>query len=250
MTEQQQDAGKKPLRAIAIMSLPRLAFTDNMTCAFKAFAPIGIDMRTYTGAFWEKGIALQLQDAIDAGYDIAITLDYDTVFRQEDVIHLLRTMYFNTWIDVLFPAQTKRNTHELLFSEAENGRSLIPLETMRRDVTPAFVGHFGLTAIRLSTLAKLPKPWLVSLPDAKGEWSEDCTDADIYFWKSARKHGLGVYQLNTCHIGHIERFVVWPDRDMKPTIQAVGEKGWTAPPDNVGAMTSEQIMQVSEVAKP
>jgi hypothetical protein len=61
--------GTKPHKAeisvSAVMSMPRLAFTDNMFSAIEALPPLGVKLRKHTGAYWSQCIERVIEEAIE-----------------------------------------------------------------------------------------------------------------------------------------------------------------------------------------
>ena len=50
------------IKVAALMSCPRLGFTDNFFCIAQALAPHGISPIKYTGAFWGQCLQNCLED--------------------------------------------------------------------------------------------------------------------------------------------------------------------------------------------
>lgn len=226
---------KVAAKVSAIISLPRLCFTDNIFCATSVFGQLGIRLSRYTGAFWEQGLSHLLLSAQDKD-DFVITLDYDTVFTMEHVLSLLRLIYDHE-ADAVFGMAIGREGRKLLFEphpEAFNPDGSIDLNP---EVIRAKSGHFGLTVLRCSALKKIPHPWLMSFPNEDGLWKDgpQRADADIGFWIAANHYGWKVLQANHVRIGHLQRMVTWPTRDGGLTHQFVED--WDklgAPPETLG----------------
>ena len=66
---------EKPLKIAAVMSMPRLAFTDNVFTGHKAFLPLGIEFEKGTGVFWGQILTKAMMKNLDKDY--IITCDYD-----------------------------------------------------------------------------------------------------------------------------------------------------------------------------
>jgi hypothetical protein len=83
----------------ALMSMPRLGFTDNFMCAQTALNKQGIEVRPFVGAFWgqclERGFEMLAAENIDA----ALVIDYDTVFTAQNVNTLIRLMLLHPEVD-------------------------------------------------------------------------------------------------------------------------------------------------------
>lgn len=206
------DEPKKPtaLKITAVMSCPRLGFTDNFFCALGAFTPLGIQMAKESGAYWDQSMARLFYMRVDAGDDYIITVDYDSVFTSQDVIKLVELIH-SSGADAICSAQLKRDCSQLLMSihpdEFEGEGKTVDLH---KDLLRIRTGHFGLTIIRCASLKKMPHPWFFSQPNPECKWLEPKVDADIFFWLHAESEGWKVYQANNVRIGHIQRVITWP----------------------------------------
>lgn len=196
----------------AIMTMPRLAHTDNMMCVALSFTARKIPLAVNKGVFWHKGLTQLLEQQIEHGVDYAITIDYDSYFFPRNVDYLLELACKYDDAAAVFPVQIKRDTDEILCS-LDNRRSEVAATEFAGEVTAAHVGHFGLTVINLRKLSELPKPWFLAVPDADGGWGKGSTDFDVYFWRKLAEHGHTVYQANRCLIGHIEQRCAVPTLD-------------------------------------
>ena len=228
----QVDANKIEVnaRVAAIMSVPRLGWNDHWGAVWQALRTpeFNIPIWRYGGAFWEQGMQNGLKDLRDKGTEWAITLDYDTLFDSEDIKHLLTLAAQYPEADAIVPIQVRRNNEQFLFTmrdEYGNLRHNASLDELSDDLTPISTGHFGMTLIKLRCLDDIPKPWLWSQPDANGDWSNDRTDADIYFWNKLKAAGRRVYQANHIKIGHLQVVGTWPTNDWRIKHQYVSE--WT-----------------------
>ncbi len=192
----------------AIMSLPRLAFTDNLFCAFNVFRKLGINLYRQSDVYWEQSASRLLIDRVNAGDDYVIMLDYDSLFDEHHVDELFKGIDINEF-DAVFPVQIKRGTSQWMFTP-HPGELLNSSASYSRALT----GHFGLTIIRCSAIRKIPQPWFWSIPNDDGLWEEGPgrIDADNWFWVVANQIGLKVYQANYVRIGHIELMATWPTR--------------------------------------
>lgn len=202
------------LKIMAIMSVPRLGFMDNFFCAFQALHPAGIPLQKFTGAYWEQCIERGLEDVIAEGGDIALAIDYDTVFQRSDVDQMRQIMAERPEIDALAAIQSARwRAAPLLSMDPPLGTTadrIPPGVFLADDVTRIKQAHFGLTMIRASALKDLPKPWLQSRPDKDGRWGAERVDADIVFWRNWEAAGKSLYSANRVPVGHLELMVLWP----------------------------------------
>lgn len=219
---------KDQLNIAALMSCPRLGWTDTFGCVQQIFQPLGIHVVKQTGVFWGQGLTELLEGAIAVGMDYVITVDYDTIFTKEDVCRLILTMEENPDIDCLVPVQVRRECNWAMFTmrdEAGQFKKDVDLTEFQKPLTQIVSGHFGLTAIRMSSLAKLPKPWFQALPSVTGEWRNDDghIDEDIYFWLNAEENGWKVCLANEVRIGHIQTMISWPAADFSPKFQYMSD---------------------------
>lgn len=208
-------ADGREFRISAVMSMPRLGFTDNYMCAMRAFTDMGIRLRAHTGAFWEASLERAITETIAEDQpDAILTLDYDTVFTQPDVEKLRQIMLERPEVDALAPMQSARHRPEpLLTMDMPLGSTKATAGVFADDITRLKTAHFGLTLIRTSSLEKLPKPWLHGKPAPDGTWGEGREDADISFWRAWARAGLSLYSANRVAIGHLELMVLWPGKD-------------------------------------
>lgn len=189
---------------ISVISQPRLGFSDMEDCIRKSLAPLGVDVFRYNSvACWEKGLTAVMQEAVNGGFEFVITLDFDSTFTPADVVRLVNIMRDNPDIDAVFPVQANRHT--------DMPQCFEPGLDYSGFLTNRTFGHFGCTVIRLSSLAKMPKPWFWAIPDPNtGEWESPwSSDNDITFWRNAKELGWRVCQANKVQIGHIELCVKW-----------------------------------------
>lgn len=197
----------------AVMSMPRLAFSDNMFCAISSLVVgLGINLKKGSGVFWGQVLTRMMEQHLYDGTDYIITIDYDTWFTKEHVIRLLQIMQENPQIDAIVPLQVKRENDLVMFSKVdENGKpiGIVPVDEFYKEFTPIVNGHFGLTVLRVSALRKLKKPWFIGVPDSNGGWDDGRTDEDIYFWQNFYKSGCRAYLAPGVKIGHIQLMVTF-----------------------------------------
>lgn len=225
--------GRKPhpeeraAKCAAIMSMPRLAFTENMHCAIRSIVHLGIPFQRTIGVFWHKNLSNLMLRHLNDGTEYLITIDYDSVFEPEDVKALVRLMNKYPEADAICPVQMKRGSQTPLVSmkDAEGNaiRNVTHDEMTAADLLPIHTGHFGLTIVRVEALKKLPKPWMQFTPDASGDWSDECTDADIEFWLQMKRAGLKAFIAPHVVIGHMEQVVTWPSTEWKALHQHQSE---------------------------
>jgi len=216
------------MKVAALMSVPRLGFQDNMTCAFEALQRHHIPLINVQGAFWGQILERGMETLIDAGFDVLLTIDYDTVFTADDVAALLQLLGRNPEATAVLPLQTGRIEGKRILTSVKgrsgNVRKEVPLAEFRDTETmKVATGHFGLTAMRVKDLLDVPHPWLWDQPNSEGRWGPGRVDADIYFWKQLEKAGKTVLLATHVIVGHLELLVGWPDNNLRPIYQMPGE---------------------------
>ena len=204
---------EKSLKISAVMSIPRLAFTDNMFCAVKAFPPLGINLFKCSGVFWDHAIANLLDKRSAAGDDYIFVVDYDTVFVKEQVVELIRLME-ESKADAIFPFQIKRECSDVLMLVHPDEQIEDEKPDLKKPLCKAITGHFACTIIRGESLRKLPHPWFMSFPNPDTcKWEKGKNDSDITFWKLCHGEGWKVYQANQVKVGHMELMIKWPTKE-------------------------------------
>lgn len=214
------------LRIAALMSCPRLAWTDTFGCVNEIFLPLGIPLTRHSGVFWGQGLTRLMEEGIERDLDYMITVDYDSIFTREQVIQLIKLMEENEDIDAIIPVQIRRGSNNSMFTIRDGNEFAreVKYEVFEQPLTPISTGHFGLTIIRASSLLKLARPWFLAIPDADGQWGPGHIDEDIYFWLNAECAKWDVRLANEVRIGHIQNVVSWPRADFTPQFQYL--KDW------------------------
>jgi hypothetical protein len=218
------DAAPKTLevKIEAVMSVPRLGWQDTFGCAHRALSAHGIYLSWYTTAFWHKGIQQGFNGAIKNGADWILSLDYDSVFDENHVAHLLAVFGNNPKMDALAAIQPRRGSGAPLMSVKDaSGKRLTQCYGDRP--VKAYSAHFGFTLFRTAALKTFPKPWFIGQPDAQGEWSDVCIDPDIHFWVEWAKAGKTLYVDPRCRVGHLELMVSYLDENMEQHHMAVSK---------------------------
>ncbi len=237
-------AGVQPLTGplppvAAVMSIGRLAFSDNMFCALHVAHQLGIPFQRYTGAFWGQCLERALEEHLHDGTKYVLTIDYDTVFTVTQVRQLLALMEAHPEVDALCPVQVKRGEDcPLMGILREDGSKWpvgegVPMDYFRRDLTRLYWGHFGLTLLRTERLRDLPHPWFLGVPNEHGRWEEGRLDDDLYFWKQWTETGRTLYMANRIAVGHGQYMVSWPSREGNALHQHANEAAQGRRPDNV-----------------
>lgn len=196
--------GSTEFTVAAMMTLPRY---ENVYCRNTidaALRELGIPLQTAQGVFYGQCMQRLFDKAIEANIDIALTIDFDSIFTGKDIYNLLRTLGEHPEIDAIAPMQAKRGCqYPLMTIQGEKST------TWDGNPIKVSTAHFGLTAIRLGKVAAMPKPWFWSTPGEGGNWDDESgkIDDDIYFWKSWEKAGNSVYVTPEVRIGHMEEMV-------------------------------------------
>jgi hypothetical protein len=206
------------MKVMAALSTPRLGFDDNFMCAFQNFPSRGIRIFKYKGAYWEQCIERAIEQVLAAGAEAVLTCDYDTVFTGEDVDALTELMKWHPEADAVAPLQASRKGD--LMASADAGP--VTPEALAQPMTRLRTAHFGLTLIRATAFAKMPKPWFWSQPDAKGRWGNGRRDADLTFWDKFAEAGCQLYSANRVAVGHLELMVLWPGHNLRVVSQSAG----------------------------
>lgn len=208
-------------RISAVMSMPRLAFTDNYFAVMESLGPLQVRVRRTVGAFWGQCLTRGIEQALEEDRpDYILTIDYDTVFNRGHVEDLV-AFAEHYMLDAVCPIQMSRSTGFPMFvpKDAPEGRVHIDRDELSRDLTVLDTGHFGLTLIRAERLRDMPRPWFLGTPDPDGSWHKGRVDDDIYFWHNWKRAGRELHMANRVVIGHAELMIIWPDRNMTPLYQ-------------------------------
>ena len=204
------------MKVAAVMSTPRLGFTDNLFCVASALAPHGISPIKVSGAFWGQCLQRAMETVIDT-HDVILTIDYDTVFNAKTVEALLTLMLYSG-IDAIAPLQTKRESNAVMFAlpgKDADEKTSVESDWFKKPVQKVETAHFGLTFLRTEALKKLPKPWFLAKANDAGEWTGGHTDEDIFFWREWAKAGNTLGVATHISVGHAELMVTWPSREVE-----------------------------------
>jgi len=201
------------IKVAAVMSTPRLGFTDNFFCVSSALAPHGISPVKVTGAYWGQCLQRAMEQVIDEN-DVILTIDYDTIFNAKTVEALL-ALLLHSGYDAIAPLQTKREANAVMFALAGNStdeRTAVDGEFFNKVVQPVETAHFGLTFLRTSALKRMKKPWFLAKANNDGEFTGGHVDEDIAFWKSWSACGNKLGLATHVSVGHAELMITWPSR--------------------------------------
>jgi SAM-dependent methyltransferase len=213
----------------AVMSVPRLGFMDNFFSGVDVVSRLRLPLRKTTGAFWGQCLTRSIEEALAEGAEWILTIDYDSIYSADTVEALMATAAAHPEVSALVPLQMgRRSNHPLLTIAGENGRNRGEIDRAVLDETlvPINTGHFGLTLLRASAFADLPRPWFIGKPDEDGRWGAGRTDDDIHFWRNWRAAGLQIHCAPRVVIGHAELQVIWPSANLEPLYQYASDY-WT-----------------------
>jgi hypothetical protein len=213
----------------AVMSVPRVLFTDTARCCEEVFRRHQIPWDMETGAFWGQCLE-RAMDRIanrDDGTEFILAVDYDTIFDSNVLGRLFMLMDANPDVDAIAPLQVGRGRDFMLVAgEREAGRM-----DMIGPLFDATMAHFGCTLIRVSALKKMTHPWFQAVPNAEGKWGEGRTDDDIYFWKKFKEAGNRLCVATRVSVGHIQSVISWPTENMRVHHQYMDNYNNYGPPD-------------------
>jgi len=200
------------IKIAAVTSIPRVGWNDAWGVMFDALRHFGIPLRRFTGVYWGQCMQRLFNDCVNDGLDWILTIDYDTMFTAEDLDRLMGWFGRTPEADAMAALQSRR----------QHGTPLLTIKgATEKQVTDApfevTTAHFGLTLIRVDALKQIPKPWFWSKPDDNGEWGDDRTDDDIWFWRQWGAAGKKVFVAPDVNVGHLEIMVT----DFKTSVEPV-----------------------------
>ena len=202
----------------------------------QALVPLGISLSKHTGAFWDQCLTKSIEEALAAGADWIMTVDYDSVFTRNHVEQMIGLAQRHPEADAIVPIQAGRMTNlPLMTIKGADGKNRGQIETSEFDgeLLRISTGHFGATLIKGSSIRKLPKPWFLGVPDGNCEWNSDKIDADIWFWRQWERAGFSTYLANRVPIGHLELMIRWPGRDFSAIHQHSNDFWKDGPPEGI-----------------
>jgi hypothetical protein len=204
------------VKVAAVMSMPRLGFTDNFFCVASALTPHGISPVKVTGAYWGQSLQRAIESVVKDA-DWVLTIDYDTIFSAKTV-EALMTLALWSGVDAIAPLQVKREANAVMFAlpgSTPDEQTQVSDEWFKQPVQPVETAHFGLTLIRASALRATPKPWFVETANDAGTFDGGHMDADIHFWKQFTKNGHKLGLATHVSVGHAELMITWPSRQVE-----------------------------------
>ena len=207
---------------VAVMTIPRLLWTENIHCVSTALGALGMPIIRSTGVFWGACLQRIMSDVAaipNAKYVLAI--DYDSIFDAHDIVALHRIIE-DTGMDAVCALQMGRDRSAIISAlDDGHGNPLreLPVEKLQELALPVLFGHFGLTLIRVESLRALAKPWFLGDPGEDGEWRDKRVDEDVYFWRKARAAGWKVGVTPHVRIGHLQMVATWVGSEFEPVYQ-------------------------------
>lgn len=211
MTTTKSDLKKKlkGRKISAFMTAPRYESTWARNMIETALKEAGIPLVISQGVFYGQCMQRMLTDAVEVGVDIAITIDFDSIFTADDLRYLIGLMESGKY-DAVAALQSRRSMPYPLFTCGDATKVEFDGEPL--EVKTA---HFGLTGIRLDKLKDVPKPWFLSTPNCFGDWEDGRVDDDIHFWRQWTDAGNKVYVDASLSIGHMEEMIARFTKDGK-----------------------------------
>lgn len=208
------------VKVAAVMSVPRLGFTDNFFCIAQALAPHGISPTKVCGVFWGQSLQRAIEPMLDS-HDVILTFDYDTIFSAKTIEALLTLLMFSGY-DAIAPLQSKREADSVMFALPDvspEDVTQVEDDWFGKPVREVGTAHFGCTFIRTAAIKKMPKPWFLGVPSPSGDWQNGHVDEDIYFWNKFREVGNTVGMATHVSVGHAELMITWPSRGEQSKVQ-------------------------------
>lgn len=202
------------VKVAAVMSMPRLGFTDNFFCVASALTPHGISPVKVTGAYWGQSLQMAIESVVEDA-DWVLTIDYDTVFSAKTVEALL-TLAMWSGADAIAPLQVKREANAVMFALPGNTpetKTEVKDDWFSKPVQWVETAHFGLTFIRADALKRTPRPWFVETANEQGTFTGGHCDADIAFWRAFAAAGNKLGLATHVSVGHAELMITWPSRE-------------------------------------
>jgi predicted SAM-dependent methyltransferase len=226
--------GFKPLAPIrtlenvaAVVASARYGPSIHHKCAYDAFHELGIHQNLIGGCFWHCNMSEKLAEAIaDPDVEYVLALDFDTIFRADDVRELYRIAKTLPDVDAVSAVQQGRGGLGSLFTVLD-GDNLVVKQMYAADfdrlATPITTACFGLTLFNAESLRSFPKPWMVGKPAPDGTWGYGCVHPDIDFWLRWRDAGKKLWLANRVIVGHQADVILWPGPDGETLYQDINE---------------------------
>ena len=197
------------MKLACLMTSPRYGAYMSINTIHAALRSVGIPLTCSGGVYYGQCMQRMMEQVVNDGEaNIILTLDGDTMPTGKHINALLSRMAGNPHIDALAALQARRGMAYPLLTVGKETE--VQFDGRAVEVTTA---HFGLTAIRVESLKKVPKPWFYGKPNDQGEWEHGRIDDDIWFWFEWRKAGNNVHVDPNVSIGHLEEVVAYFDEN-------------------------------------
>ncbi len=212
-------------RVAAVMSVPRLSFSQNMACLLTTLPNLHVNYVQVQGAFWGQCLERGMDMCLESNPEYILTIDYDTVFNVDMVVRLAKLISSHPEVDALAPLQLRREDEGVLFTlqqrldHNEKHTSSAHLGTFDGELIPVASAHFGLTLLRAEKIKAMPRPWFHSIPAPDNTWGDGRIDDDMSFWKKWGELGNTLCLAGHISVGHLQLMVSWPDRALQPIYQ-------------------------------
>lgn len=215
-----------------VLAAPRFGPTMHFRCQ-QTLSALSIPIEIIEGCFWWQQLSEGMEKHLEQGIEFVLTMDYDSVFTEHQVLELYRLLKAYPEFDALCALQSKRGGAKVLLAELPESIGETGEDVFDMPVTRILTGHFGLTMFRGDALREQPRPWMNPLPNKEGRWANENIDADISFWmhwlEQERKLGVASHVA----IGHIQEMVTWPDENFEPIHQHMQDYADNGMPANV-----------------
>lgn len=226
-----------PPPAALVMSLPRLGFQETTACMMASVNGIGLPnshVILRQGVFWGQTMTAAIRQTLALpNVKYIYTVDYDSVFTAAQMMELYYLAEDYPEADAICGTQVGRDRDTVLMtirgSDGKNKPGVLRSE-VESDLLKVNTAHFGLTILRAEKFATLKKPWFLHHPDENGEWEEGRIDEDIHFWRNWEACGNTVYQANNVRLGHMQQMITWPNDELQPVHQYLGDYRKHGPP--------------------
>lgn len=219
----------------AVLATPRFGPVMHFKCILDSFTRLRLRCNIIQGCFWYMQLCECMEEAIVAGAEYVLTLDYDSIFTIDDVMELYHLLQVYPEADAVCALQSKRGDDTVLIGMSEEERLIANNMTFARNLTQVVTGHFGCTMFRANKLNQLPRPWMVAKPSSDGSWAKGsgCIHPDIQFWHDWSAANKTLYVANKVVIGHMEEKITWPSQNFMPMYQSLEEYMKTGKPAEV-----------------
>lgn len=212
-----------------VQSMPRIGFVAPAFCMMQMVRATDIPCTGAFGVNWGQCLEREIEKMIKRGAEWILVTDYDSVYSPSHLVTLWNiinaTGDFNE-IDAIAPIEFKREEHSLIagFTDDDGNRvTHVRSEILNQEKVRVDWAHFGLTLIRTEAIQRMSKPWFKETPGPDGGWNDGHIDNDIGFWNNFREHGGKIFVSPRVAIGHNQQVSVWPDQEIQPLYQYLGD---------------------------